>query len=162
MIELIFVIVIIGILAAVGIPKLAATRNDAKITNIVANSKTILADITAFYTSQGKSVWTDSNTTISDVTNVLVTRTGDCANPDTTSPIAGSYFVLCDNATATGYDCIGFAPSADGTQIGILTNVGTGSEICNAVATDPAIIRLAGADRGVIKWHKLGGKTVSR
>jgi len=30
MIELIFVIVIIGILAAVAIPKLAATRDDAK------------------------------------------------------------------------------------------------------------------------------------
>jgi len=35
MIELIFVIVIIGILAAVAIPKLAATRSDAEASNIV-------------------------------------------------------------------------------------------------------------------------------
>jgi len=32
MIELIFVIVILGILAAVAIPRLAATRDDAKVT----------------------------------------------------------------------------------------------------------------------------------
>ena len=54
MIELIFVIVIIGILAAVAIPKLAATRDDAKISNIVANARTVFGDMTAFYTSQGK------------------------------------------------------------------------------------------------------------
>ncbi len=34
MIELIFVIVIIGILAAVAIPRLAATRDDAKISQM--------------------------------------------------------------------------------------------------------------------------------
>ncbi len=41
MVELIFVIVIIGILAAVAIPKLAATRDDAKVSsraNMVANA----------------------------------------------------------------------------------------------------------------------------
>ena len=37
MIELIFVIVIIGILAAVAIPKLAATRDDAKISAEMAS-----------------------------------------------------------------------------------------------------------------------------
>ena len=42
MIELIFVIVIIGILAAVAIPKLAATRDDAKISNIISNARIAL------------------------------------------------------------------------------------------------------------------------
>ena len=41
MIELIFVIVIIGILAAVAIPKLAATRDDAKISSIAAVARTL-------------------------------------------------------------------------------------------------------------------------
>ncbi|WP_456403736.1 prepilin-type N-terminal cleavage/methylation domain-containing protein, partial [Hydrogenimonas sp.] len=40
MIELIFVIVILGILAAVAIPKLAATRDDAKISKLSANVST--------------------------------------------------------------------------------------------------------------------------
>lgn len=40
MIELIFVIVILGILAAVAVPKLAATRDDAKQSTLIANAKT--------------------------------------------------------------------------------------------------------------------------
>ena len=57
MIELIFVIVIIGILAAVAIPKLAATRDDAVISTIVSNARVALGDFEAYYTSQGNSIW---------------------------------------------------------------------------------------------------------
>jgi len=54
MIELIFVIVILGILAIIAIPKLSATRDDAlKVTDInsLANC---LNDIASAYTSRGK------------------------------------------------------------------------------------------------------------
>ena len=57
MIELIFVIVIIGILAAVAIPRLAATRDDAKISKTVANLKTLLNDSKSFYAAQGGNNW---------------------------------------------------------------------------------------------------------
>ncbi|WP_415407250.1 type II secretion system protein [Sulfurovum sp. CS9] len=53
MIELIFVIVIIGILAAVAIPKLAATRDDAKAATSVANLATCVKDVGAQYTATG-------------------------------------------------------------------------------------------------------------
>ena len=53
MIELIFVIVIIGILAAVAIPKLAATRDDAKAVKAVHNLATCISDIGAAYTARG-------------------------------------------------------------------------------------------------------------
>ena len=53
MIELIFVIVIIGILAAVAIPKLAATRDDAKDAKVAANVSTCLQDLVSSYTAQG-------------------------------------------------------------------------------------------------------------
>ncbi len=53
MIELIFVIVIIGILAAVAIPKLAATRDDAKNAKDCANLVTCLTDLAATYTATG-------------------------------------------------------------------------------------------------------------
>ncbi len=49
MIELIFVIVILGILAAVAIPKLAATRDDAAYSAAVANVKTCINDAIAEY-----------------------------------------------------------------------------------------------------------------
>ncbi len=58
MIELIFVIVIIGILAAVAIPKLAATRDDAKRSAEVADMKTCLNNITTEY--QARSTTTSS------------------------------------------------------------------------------------------------------
>jgi len=53
MIELIFVIVILGILAAVAIPKLAATRDDAKISTIATNVNQIVSDVLANYTATG-------------------------------------------------------------------------------------------------------------
>jgi len=53
MIELIFVIVIIGILAAVAIPKLAATRDDAKVSSAVTNLSTCIMDISSKYTASG-------------------------------------------------------------------------------------------------------------
>jgi general secretion pathway protein G len=46
MVELIFVIVVIGILAAIAVPKLAATRDDATITkamNTIASARSALA-----------------------------------------------------------------------------------------------------------------------
>lgn len=54
MIELIFVIVILGILAAVAIPKLAATRDDAEIAKTAANIQTFINDLGSYYTSQGE------------------------------------------------------------------------------------------------------------
>ena len=54
MIELIFVIVILGILAAVAIPRLAATRDDAEIAKTAANIQTLVSDLGSYYTSQGE------------------------------------------------------------------------------------------------------------
>ena len=54
MVELIFVIVIIGILAAVAIPKLAATRDDANAAKAAKNLAICITDIGASYTSKGQ------------------------------------------------------------------------------------------------------------
>ena len=54
MIELIFVIVILGILASVAIPRLAATRTDAEIATTVANLRTILSDAASYYAVKGE------------------------------------------------------------------------------------------------------------
>ena len=54
MIELIFVIVILGVLASVAIPRLAATRDDAEVAKAATNLTTAISDITAYYTAKGK------------------------------------------------------------------------------------------------------------
>jgi general secretion pathway protein G len=58
MIELIFVIVILGILAAVAIPKLSATRNDAVVSKLANNIMTGASEIASYAMSQAQ---TDSN-----------------------------------------------------------------------------------------------------
>lgn len=52
MIELIFVIVILGILASVAIPKLGASREDAKASTVVSTLTTLKSALPAYYTSQ--------------------------------------------------------------------------------------------------------------
>lgn len=53
MIELIFVIVILGILASVAIPRLSATRADAKISSAVANVRTLMSDFAVYHVTTG-------------------------------------------------------------------------------------------------------------
>ena len=53
MVELIFVIIILGILASVTIPKLNTTRSDAEIVKAKANLATMISDIQSYYTSKG-------------------------------------------------------------------------------------------------------------
>ena len=77
MIELIFVIVILGILASVAIPRLAATREDAEISAAVANLRTLVSDATAYYTAKGSfSEDTNNGTKWSEFTNVPLTNAG--------------------------------------------------------------------------------------
>jgi len=84
MIELIFVIVILGILAAVAIPRLAATRDDAEIAKTATNIQTLVADLGSYYTSQGH-----FSTNIADMTNVTTpvkAKNNSCL--DVTNPTA--------------------------------------------------------------------------
>jgi general secretion pathway protein G len=53
MIELIFVIVIIGILAAIAIPKLATSRDDARASKELNNLSIYINDITTYYMATG-------------------------------------------------------------------------------------------------------------
>ena len=153
MIELVFVIVIIGILAAVAIPKLAATRDDAKISNIIANARIAYGDLGAYYTSQGNTKWQAAS--ISDATNVAVSNA--CATLDTTtagglSPQAT--LTLCALALNGSYEgCINFETTDDG-NVTVTLNAVTGV-ICKAVQEDKAII-------GMIGTIRLGGANVQR
>jgi len=70
MIELIFVIVIIGILAAVAIPKMAATRDDAAATTCVHEIGQFLSEATSSYTKVGGTKF--NNRVISKITNTPV------------------------------------------------------------------------------------------
>ena len=65
MMELIFVIVILGILVAFAIPRLALTREDANFVQILANTKQLMSDVMMYNASQG-----GISNDIKDMTNV--------------------------------------------------------------------------------------------
>ena len=71
MIELIFVIVILGILAAVAIPRLAATRDDAEISKAATNVSTLVNEINGYYQAQAQ-----LPAHIEKITNIPVDGTG--------------------------------------------------------------------------------------
>jgi len=60
MIELIFVIVILGILAAVAIPRLAATRDDATVAAVRADISTASSSVPAWYQGQRRASFVDA------------------------------------------------------------------------------------------------------
>ena len=81
MIELIFVIVILGILASVAIPRIAGTREDAEVSAGIANIRTLLSDAASYYVVKGEF---GANTKWRDVTNVPLrgtAPTGDDIGP---------------------------------------------------------------------------------
>ncbi len=85
MIELIFVIVIIGILAAVAIPKLAANRDDATAATCATQFGNIVTEATTQYAKLGYSDFQDL--TIANLTNV---KTGATGTTDTGIKEAGT------------------------------------------------------------------------
>ena len=99
MIELIFVIVILGILAAVAIPRLAATRVDAEIAKVATNIQTLISDLGAYYTSQGKFTTKTIDgkpldlSAMTNVSNPVKAKTDNCLEvkaPATATDLAGA------------------------------------------------------------------------
>ena len=101
-IELIFVIVILGILAAIAIPRLAATRDDAELSKAATNLSTAVSDLTAYYTSK-----TDFAATIPDMTNVSL-------NTDSVTVSIGTGFTAKSTASLQlkNKNCINIATVA--------------------------------------------------
>lgn len=80
MIEPIFVIVIMGILAAVIISKINATREDARLTKVMSEIAVAIQDINAYYISQGKLALDTANNKVKfkEMTNAgVVDSSGD-------------------------------------------------------------------------------------
>ena len=136
MIELIFVIVILGILAAVAIPRLAATRDDAEVAKAATNVSTIISDLGAYYTSQA-----DFAGSIPDMTNVSVSGEGKLGDKDG------------DTATVSllsaGKECLSLTltratDSQDKKSPAYMTvaDGGDTSSICKKVQNDPSVAKM--------------------
>ena len=148
MIELIFVIVILGILAAVALPKLSATRDDAAISAIVSNARIALGDFESYYMSRDNTAW--NTEAIQSATSALLSTSCNTPVEDNTSIIPNT-FVLChDNVI-----CVSLETTVEGHLI-VTDGTDTTNTICQAVKTDPAITSMSN------KTYVLGGQTILR
>nr|WP_314089646.1 prepilin-type N-terminal cleavage/methylation domain-containing protein [uncultured Campylobacter sp.] len=136
MIELIFVIVILGILAAVAIPRLTATRDDAEVSAAATNISTVISDLNAYYTSQGA-----VSTTWGEMTSVA------------------------DDIKIRTDSCLKFTAPAQTTDTEIKADVGTGG-LCAKVWALPSMAQvkdyIASSQGKATGKIKVGGMSVVR
>ena len=133
MIELIFVIVILGVLASVAIPRLAATRDDAEVAKAATNLTTAVSDITAYYTAKGSFTSSQKND-FTKITNALtkdgklnVKGSKTCVEVTLpTTPTTGA------NASSKVELTLNFKPSADA--------------VCQQLAKLPGILTMCQVD----------------
>ena len=137
MIELIFVIVILGILASVAVPRLASTREDAEISATVANLRTLVSDASSYYVANGTFKPKGKDANWRDITNVPL-RLKDSKNLVQGNTGANTEVYL----SAGGENCIKIelkdraagAAGAAATPAHIaVTKEGTGKYICEEI-----------------------------
>jgi len=107
MIELIFVIVILGILAAVAIPKLAATRDDARVSGELTNLSICINDLGAQYTATGSiAAVTDSAacTTVNNNACFAVALAGATTDGNISVTDGQDAAAWCTSASTIGQD----------------------------------------------------------
>ncbi|ADR34848.1 hypothetical protein Sulku_2188 [Sulfuricurvum kujiense DSM 16994] len=117
MIELIFVIVILGILAAVAIPKLAATRDDAKATVKGQEITGLISELGNYYTAHGTLA-----AKISDITNVKTKEAG-------TVVLANNGTITLQDSSNPLQDCVVIAMNkVDDGNVTVKAGAGTSAE----------------------------------
>ncbi len=151
MIELIFVIVILGILAAVAIPKLAATRDDAVVASMKSSITTAMSAVPAWYQGQKEATFTKSmtlDTTIWTLSNNDCTATYTDEKSDTIT-----MSIKEDANTAPNEACTGITSTDDNLSLQIVFNNSNGGGIVDALVSDLKMkdtnITLAGRH---VKW----------
>ena len=152
MIELIFVIVILGILAAVAIPRLAATRDDAKIAASAQGLATLFSDLGSSYTARGQ--FGDMNKTSTGALTAtglkLITNVAEVNIEGTSSAGAATLnFMTDDNSTK----CIVLAITYDGNVS--KTSTATTGTVCGQLITLSSVKALVDVNQS------FGGKKVS-
>ena len=130
MIELIFVIVILGILASVAVPRLASTREDAEISATVANLRTLVSDASSYYVANGTFKPKGKQANWRDVTNVPLRDSTKALVQGTTGTNTAAYL------SASGTNCIKIElKDREGTTPAhiLVTADGTSDYICKEI-----------------------------
>ena len=128
MIELIFVIVILGILAAVAIPKLAATRTDAKVAAISQQVQSAIQEVPQYVTAQGGEA---NDSKITDMSQVAKSLEGQSKGAENDGN-ADSPFTRRFDVYSTGTNvCVKL--ETNDTSLGVITDSNNNDPICKGI-----------------------------
>lgn len=176
MIELIFVIIILGIISTVAIPRLAATRDDAEISKAANNLAIFINDLASYYTAKG-----NFSSKIADMTNVQVVDKNAQPLNGNESAIGELYLqvkkALCFEMELGVKEGDSFHPSvsnevskdelteADTIKV-TAVSLGSGNKICKELFNLPATKSIMtssniSVENGTIKFFTVGGTNVT-
>jgi type II secretory pathway pseudopilin PulG len=159
--EIIFVIVVLGILTTVIIPRLMTSRDDAKVAFCTQNITLFIRDISSYYSSQGK-----YSLDMSEMTNTIVHE----IEPITSMGDRGEYYYVCNKTKeniSLNDAAVTFKFSKISNNDGSMTtnlNINTTSVLQGSVDGDLGhLLKLKNiATDGVGINHKLVGMRVKR
>ena len=143
MIELVFVIVILGILAGIAIPRLAATRDDASATKAAMEIKDVITQVAAYYTINGK--WAEAAVTGTGADAIINTSGQDITTATAGAGLSNLSSTLnavlgrTGNAPDQWDACISITPNNTNGNIVIASKAAETSSYCNTVRLVPAV-----------------------
>lgn len=150
MVEIIFVILIVGILSATVIPRLNMMRDDAKISLCVQEATQFLSELSIYYTS--KSVFTNVSKMTNFETNLTSDANGFTSDIDMTIPST-----VGNGAMATykcnGLNSVQFQASID---INGTVWITTGDGATNSIGIGKNVSKIL-ASKGFYKSYQIGG-----
>ena len=157
MIELIFVIVILGVLASVAIPRLAATRDDAEVAKAAANLTTAVNDIAAYYTAKGSFFQTNSSGSLTSNTISDFRKITNALNANGELTVKGKT-VCAQIALPTKTDL------ASATEVKFTVNFGADGKddaVCKQLRKLPGIMTMCGVDTTKTTSQEVGTTSTS-
>ena len=140
MIELIFVIVIIGILAAVAIPKLAATRDNAEASTCVHEVGQLINKISSEYTKIGNAAFTANTALVSTMTNIAIVGATGSKGIKTDAIIHGTGIIY----KCGGEEIVTISGTNAGREYNLTVAVIAGTNPLSQVASDEIIKNVIG------------------
>jgi prepilin-type N-terminal cleavage/methylation domain-containing protein len=152
MIELIFVIVIIGILASVAIPRLSATRDDAKAAISLSELSLLVREMGNYYTAHEN--YDTGLNAITNLTNIKLHVDTACANIATEVSSGNSYY-YCTDKGGLLESCVSIVPNNSEGRLTLSPINAPSGNICKAVQVAPQFIK------NISRTFKMGGERIS-
>ncbi len=107
MIELVFVVLIVSILAAIAMPRINSVKDDTEAAKVASNLNTLIKDVKQFYHLQYDFVSNYNDLSIKDVTDVILAPAAGSDKPSTFYSI-GTIIQMSDMVIkSSGLECIG-------------------------------------------------------